>query len=955
VERADGPLRVDVLGTLRVSGPDGSDLTPAGELPRRLLALLVLRRGRAVSADQAIDAMWPVAMPANPAAALQNHVFRLRRGLPVEVIESAPDGYRLDPALVVVDADELAAVLHAEASPVAVLAGLDAVLARWRGPAYPELDDLDEARTEAQRLEDLRGRARETRAEALLAVGGTDGLVAELASLAEEQPLRERPRALLMEALAATGRRAEALRVFDDFRRLLGEELGIEPSPALAARHQELLDGGAVTGWSPETRLPVPMTSLLGRDALLAGVTDLIEDERLVTLVGPGGVGKTRLLVEVGHRLLEARPDRSVVLCELSRAEAASAVDVVAAASGIDAKPGVRLVDRVAELLAATEVVLFLDNCEHVLDSVAELVEHVLGRCPRVRVVATSRERLRVPGEHVVVVPPLEAGDVTSPAVHLFVDRARAVASDFAPGDDELTRIEHVVTRLDGLPLAIELAAARMYTHDVHELAAGIEQRFELLSSGYRTSSRHGSLAAAVDWSFDLLDEEHRQTFTDLSVFIGSFDVADAAAVCGLEAATARSRLELLVERSLVTRAPGGRYVMLETLRAYGVEQLAAGNRLAAVEERHARHLVDWVDRADRRLGEPGTAALAEIDAAVPELHKALGWLLDHGDVDLAGRLVTSLFNYGFLRLRPDVLAWSERVAAADPGDRGSAAPVVWVVAAYAAWMAGDIVETGARAARALEVAERAGGKLPPQVLAIQGAHALFEGRLHESADWFLRSADRAAAIPDPEYRVFAAASAVLGLGYACDPAGVELADQLLADVGDRATPVVSYLWYCAGEAELSTDLARARSRYERALELAEVTGASFVTGLAGASKASIDARIGDPVAAASGYRELIRHWRRAGMWSTQWTVLRSIAVLLDRLGRPEDAAVLQAAVRATTAGHRIFGSDELALDELAARLRHVLGDEGYEAAVRRGARLDGDAAVDYALQVLTP
>ena len=299
------------------------------------------------------------------------------------------------------DADRLAAVVTgARATDPAAGLAIEGALERWRGPAYPELGDVDAGRVEAARLEELRILAVERRAEAGLHSGATDELVVELAALADEHPLRERPRELLMAALAASGRTAEALRVYDDFRRLLGEELGIEPSAALTAQHAELLQGTSSAPWSPPHRLPEAVTSLLGRDDLLAEATALVEEHRLVTLLGPGGVGKTRLMVEIGHHLRAARPERPVVLVELASATAESAVDEVAAALAIDGRPDVGLGERLAAVLADLEVVLLLDNCEHVLDPVAELVERLLAACPNVTMVATTRERLRVGGEH---------------------------------------------------------------------------------------------------------------------------------------------------------------------------------------------------------------------------------------------------------------------------------------------------------------------------------------------------------------------------------------------------------------------------------------------------------------------------------------------------------------------------------------------------------------------------
>ncbi|HEU5081992.1 MAG TPA: BTAD domain-containing putative transcriptional regulator, partial [Acidimicrobiales bacterium] len=684
-------VRVRVLGPLRAQAANGADVTPAGSLQRRLLALLVLRRGQVVAADVAADVLWPDRAPRDPSGALQNHLSRLRQALPADAIGSVGDGYRLDPAAVEVDADQLPDLLDAAAAGDAGAAGaLAALLDGWQGPALPELADVDDGRAEAMRLDELRLRAREVLAEHRLARGDTDGLVAELMALTDAEPLRERPRELLMAVLARTGRRAEALRTYDDFRRTLGSELGIEPSPALAAQHAALLDG-APTPATPAPAaqpLPVPTTTLVGRDQLEARAADLVETTRLLTLVGPGGVGKTRLLLELGHVLRRRDQRRPVALCELAAADHRSAVNLVAAALGVDLRAGAPPAAQLATVLGDREVVLLVDNCEHVLEPGAELVAHLLTRCPGLRAVATSRERLRVPGEHVCVVPTLPTDGPDSPAVQLFLDRAEAVAAGFEPDADELEAIAEVVRRLDGLPLAIELAAARLFTHDVHEVRAGLDRRFALLTSGDRTSSRHGSLGAAISWSYGLLDEPLQRFFAALSSFTGPFDVDGAAAVADRDVAWASEALALLVERSLVLRTPDRRHALLESLRAFGADQLDAVGDVDLVGGRHARWAVAWAERAERRFLVSGEAVTAEIDAALPELHLALGWLLDHGDVEAAGRLVASLIDYGILRLRPDVLAWAERVAAADPGDRSPFASRVWVAAAYAAWMA---------------------------------------------------------------------------------------------------------------------------------------------------------------------------------------------------------------------------------------------------------------------------
>jgi hypothetical protein len=312
---------------------------------------------------------------------------------------------------------------------------------------------------------------------------------------------------------------------------------------------------------------------------------------------------------------------------------------------------------------------------------------------------------------------------------------------------------------------------------------------------------------------------------------------------------------------------------------------------------------------------------------------------------------VTYLQDYCFLRLRPDVMAWGERVAAADPLDLSPVAARVWVLGAYAAWMAGDLEEAAARSERALRVAERSGGDVPAQVMSMAGNIELFQGRLVPAATWYRRAVD--AAGDDAAQRLVSLATELLALSYADDPTAIDQADRLVQQVGDALTPYAAFVWYCAAEVESRHDHARARTRYARSVEVAEATHASFVRGLAAAAMASIDSCLDDPSPAVAEYLRVVDHWRRSGMWSTQWTMLRSIATLLERMGLARDAARLEGAVRATGSGHRIFGADAQALDDLSARLRRALGDAAYEAARGEGARLDDDAAVEHALRSL--
>ncbi|MEU4646281.1 ATP-binding protein [Nocardia fluminea] len=898
-------------------------------LPRRLLSLLVLRRGAVVSADAAIELLWPKGGPNNPAAALHSHMSRLRRVMP-EAIGSAGNGYRLDPERIVVDADELGEILDGGGSPAAILR-------RWVGPAYPELDMVDEARAESARLEELRVRAKQVEAARRLADGRTDGLAAELRVVVDEYPLREPPRALLIEALVANGRTADALRVYDEFRRLLADELGTEPSEPLQRRYQQLLAGDRATEASQH--LPMSVTSMVGRDDLLAETEVLLTGTRLVTLVGPGGVGKTRLLLELGRR----HTDTSVVWCELAGTDVDGAVGAVAAALGIDVRPGIPLDERIVGVISTTKMLVLLDNCEHVIEPVAALVDLLLSRCPGVRVAATSRERLRVAGEQVRRVPPLQVGGDRSPAVQLFFERAASATGELAFDPAAVDQICAIVARLDGLPLAIELAAAQMYSHDVEEIATGLDRQFDFLSAGYRTAPRHGSLAAAVAWSVDLLDPPLRDAFTSLSVFSGPFDVAAAAAVCGTDLGTAAGRLTDLTERSLVSRAPGRRYALLETLRTFGrIERAAAEDHSGA---RHAHYFVDWVERTGRELAHSATV-ISRIDDAITELQRALYWLLEHGDTVNAARLVAALMDYGLLRLRPDVLGLAELVIAADPDATGRLAAEVSAAASYARWMAGDLAGAYKRAGHALTVCDDP----PYNAYGAYGVCDLFSGRFGESAEWYRR----AGLIPDRPSPNMDMATWIMLLGYAGDPTAERRSTDLVAEIGYGTSPYTAYMLYCAGEAVLDIDQDRARELLDRALRMAEATGTTFVTGIAGASLASLDVRAGRTAEAAAAYPALIRGWQRAGMWSTQWVMLRSIALLLDQLGRAEQAAVLDGAIRAATADQPL-GSDREILDQLSHRLRTALGADGFDRARRRGTDLGNDEILDYTLAALGP
>ncbi|MFJ2936560.1 ATP-binding protein [Streptomyces sp. NPDC087219] len=659
-----------VLGPFTVPGAAGEPIPVAGgPKVRALLALLLLDAGRTVSVDRLVDGLYGEEPPAGAAGALQAQVSRLRRVLPPgAAVEFSPAGYRLllahpDPATAV-DALRFERLVREGArareagDPVRAIGLLREALGLWRGPALADVRDAPFAADRVARFDGLRLDAVEEWAEAALAVGGEQSLlVGELDRTAREQPLRERLRGLQMRALAAAGRQAEALAVYEEVRAALAEELGADPSPELSAVHLELLRGGGRTaraGGSPERTapaLPAPLTDFVGRALERERLTSLVSAARLVTLVGPGGAGKTRLALEVGAGIPgEVRfVDLSTVPgsetggagrsggfggCEGSArfgasGSSGSSGDVSEAFAGALGLTGEA---RLETALAGRPVLLIVDNCEHVVGATAVLVRRLLAACPGLRVLATSREALGITGESLVPLGAL----APEAAEELFVRRAAAVR----PGFTGHARVAELCAGLDGLPLAVELAAARLRSLSVEELADGLGERFELLSRGDRTApDRHRTLRAVVEWSWSLLEPGERELAARLSVFRGGATAAAVARVCG----AGGGPLASLVEKSLV-ELRDGRYRMLETIRAYAAERLPDGDPAVAAHHAYFRELAVAADPELR--GSAQLEWLARLDAEDANLRAAL-----RGSTPEDGlRMVAALTPYWWLR-----------------------------------------------------------------------------------------------------------------------------------------------------------------------------------------------------------------------------------------------------------------------------------------------------------------
>ncbi|MEU7059619.1 BTAD domain-containing putative transcriptional regulator [Streptomyces sp. NPDC046197] len=646
-------MRFGILGPLEIRTEDGSPTDPGGPRPRALLTLLLLEAGRTVSTERLIDGLYGAEPPAGAANALQSQISRLRRRLgPDAEIEATAAGYRLVTAPDCVDAhrfeqlarDGRAALAAGDTARAA--ARLREALTEWRGPALP---DLPGAHAESTRLEELRLAAVTDRIEADLLLGGGPDLVPELRALLAAHPLSERLYGQLMRALHAAGRPAEALTVYEEARRALADQLGADPSPELSALHLELLQGEEPA--PRRSRLPAQLTRFVGRDAELARIAALLDRSRLVTLTGPGGAGKTRLAIEA------ARTHPDVCFVELAPLTDAGRIPY-AVLTALGVREGFRnaAADTTQRLLAALEereALLVLDNCEHLVEEAARVTGLLLGSCPRVRVLATSREALGITGEVLVPVPSLPP----KPAEQLFLDRARAVR----PGFEGHARVPDICRALDGLPLAIELAAARLRTLGPDELADRLDDRFRLLTRGDRTKApRHRTLRAVVEWSWDLLDEPERELAGRLTVFAGGATADAVEAVCGVP--WPQDLLASLVEKSFL-EVSDGRYRMLETIRAFAAEHVT-GRR--GLEDAHAAYFLGLAERAEPyvRSGEQ-LPWLDRLSAEYADLDAALRHLTDTAPGD-ALRLMAALTWFRRLRgLHGDHLAQARALLAA--------------------------------------------------------------------------------------------------------------------------------------------------------------------------------------------------------------------------------------------------------------------------------------------------
>ncbi|MEV0630395.1 BTAD domain-containing putative transcriptional regulator [Nonomuraea wenchangensis] len=797
-------MRFGVLGPLTVWDSEGDPVRIPEAKVRALLADLLVHEGRTVSADRLVHDLWGEDPPGNPANTLQVKISHLRRVLGRDrVVRQAP-GYRLR----IEDADEidahrfrsLVAEAHVAGDARTRAALLTEALRLWRGPAYAEFADEEFARAAARRLTEQRLAVLEEQAEERLEAGDHTLLIGELADLVARHPLRERLRAIQLRALYLAGRQSEALASYAQLRDLLADELGLDPSPELTALHSAILRQDAAlapasgAASTPRTNLPAPLSALIGREQSLADLDLLLAGARLVTLTGPGGVGKTRLAVEAATRLAGDSEGPEVWLVELApqHGDVPELLQVIAAVLGIrDDGPAVPPglggppdpAGRLTAALRDRRILLVLDNCEHIVQAAAELAHVLLRAAPGLRVLATSREPLGLAGETVVLVEPLPPPD----AVKLFAERAAAAAPGFsfdAATGEVREAVAEICRRLDGIPLALELAATRVRGLGVRELAARLNDRFRVLTLGQRGApARQRTLRAVIDWSWDLLSPPERIVLRRLAVHSDGCTLDAAEAVCAGDGVPREDVLDLvarLVDRSLVVmvEGPSGpRYRLLESVAAYAKERLGDSADLAATRERHLLHHLRLAERAEPHLrGARQRQWLGRLDTEAANLRSALEEALRRaaagGESHEAVRLATALSWWWLLRGRlsegrralsavlavaPDAaelrllrdaftLLTGDRpgtpapdeTAIEDPVRRGRA---VWLYA-YALFNASDLAASRTFNARALDLCAATGDRWgTAAALGLRAVHALSRGDLDGIARDGLRSA----------------------------------------------------------------------------------------------------------------------------------------------------------------------------------------------------------------------
>src|SRR5580658_8204734 len=905
----------------------GGEIAIHGAIRRRLLVRLLIAANQAVPVEQLKDDLWDGELPASAASTLKSHISRLRHCLGPGRLASRGGAYqlRVEPGEldITLFEDDLAAgrQLLRAGDARAATETLGRGLRRWRGAALADVADTSWGQPDAVRLEELRAAALESWLEARLALGESREVVADAELAVTQYPLHEQLWAKLITALYHSSRQADALRACRRLRELLAEELGITPSAELVKLEEAILRQDLMPARvldpprrpAPPERthnLPPDLTSFVPRPREQADLALLLASPGLVTLTGAGGTGKTRLAIQAAREAASAC--EGVWFCRLAAVDDSShLLREAASAVGCADQPGVDLRDNIAARFCNGRHLVLLDNCEHILDAVADLCLRLRSASPQLHLLATSLSPLGVDGEVVYHVPPLSVpGDIGTPdealrfeSVGLFVDRARYQQPTFRLDRDNCRAVAAVCTRLDGLPLAVELAAARMRTMSVTDIERRLDDRFRLLTGGARTApARQRTLRALMDWSYDLMDDHERDTLGRLTVFANGFDLEAAEAVTGCEEDPALlDVVSSLVDKSLVqadTASLTSRYRMLETVREYAVARLTIEEQ-RTTRDAHARHFLHLIESAAPHFS--GSGRLAWRDRLQPDeenLRAAFASLLAAGDAEEVLRFGTAISKHWNSRgiYGDDMELLEAALERADCSDATAARGRALAAAGYLHFRRGETAKAQVRLDEAATIARAIGSpSLMADVLRTMAWVAERQGDHDAAADLAGRAVGEALASGDTNL-----------IARALDVRGAASQHR---DPDQARSYYAEALRYChavgdaLGRAGVLNNLAvleleqgdhrAARAYFIEALTLAdEVREAALAPFLAyGVGLAA--ALDNDYTAAYSAFVNAMHEARRTGQKSLLAYAVLGIAVVRCSVGRDHDAATL--------------------------------------------------------------
>jgi predicted ATPase/DNA-binding SARP family transcriptional activator len=955
----DERLTVGVLGPLSVR-VGSREVVISGARRRDVLIRLVLNAGRPLESGQLLESVWEGDAPAGATNSLQAHVGYLRRQLGADRVVTVGRAYRLDLDEVTVDSIDFerdvatARVAIDELRPGEAVELARSALARWRGPALIDVVDHSWGQAETARLTELHGRAYELLLHALLATGQHGEVVVAGELAVTEHPLREELWRSLMLGLARAGRTAEAGRVFRRYRTWLGQELGLEPSVELFALDAAIISGDEAPrpepGGRTPGRLPRPASTMVGRDDELRRLGAALGAPGLITLAGPGGVGKTRLALEVAYAAAATLPG-GVWFVDLAPVSGPSGVaTAVCKAMGLPARPGSTSEELERALAGGPRGLIVVDNCEHVLDAAADLVATILGHSTSITLLATSRQPLNVDGERVWPVQPLPVGVAGSGgAVDLFLRRA-------ADAGEHVDTAAHAVVgvicqRLDGLPLAVELAAARVRALGAEGLLASLSERLDGLGPGRRDTPRHQTLRAAVAWSLDRLSPRQRLGFALLSVFSGGFDLRAAETVLLVEGFDRGETADLMVElvdRSMVEPVATGntrRYRLLETLRHYGSELL---DKHGGDVARHA-HAVHYADLAVALAvlvtGPEQGIALDQYDLEIANVRAAFERSVAADDIELAGRIAEVGMEIGQDRLDFEAVAWADAIRGPARQRRLPVAVTLIASGAFDTFLRGDLRNGLAQVADAERLAAEWALPIPQQVRLVK-ANML---TMHDPAAAVVvyeEVAAEASAQDAPHLVAFAAWARVLARYYSSseDLEGearhaVEMCRGLGQPSGYASSLCVLALVL------VERDPMQARQLLVEASEIAAPMRDRFTLLRIQVIGARVEIELADSSAseiATAAIKQVVNELAETGDLASRWQFFAMAAFLL--VHRP-------AADVATVVG--IFQARDVEINRRqwldgVARARVEFGDDTFEELVRNGAAMDDDEAIAF-------